>query len=192
MNLSACSYRIFADLLASKKREWMESISSFVILSFPSVKARIWAGLMSCTEYLREVDAPTVAKWANACSSISMLSVEHLIAKIVTISLTEYGRVLMIKSLSRRSTGIPWGDYISVPLIVHRPLFVANTTIGARFDSRALFKYVKHSISNMWTSSMNRTPGTNSAIPWSIYLFTTLLISCLNLSVISVFFDLLI
>ena len=38
------------------------------------------------------------------------------------------------------------------------------------------------------TSSINKTPGTNSAIPWSIYLLTTLLISYLSFSVISVFF----
>jgi hypothetical protein len=50
----------------------------------------------------------------------------------------------MIKSLSRRSTGIPWGDIISVPLIVHIPLFVAKTTIGAKVDYKALFKKVKH------------------------------------------------
>ena len=43
---------------------------------------------------------------------------------------------------------------------------------------------LKHSISNMWTSSMNRTPGTNSATPWSMYLFTTLLISRRSLSII--------
>jgi hypothetical protein len=36
------------------------------------------------------------------------------------------------------------------------------------------------------TSSMNKTPGTSSATPCSIYLFTTLLISPLSLSVTSV------
>ena len=40
------------------------------------------------------------------------------------------------------------------------------------------------------TSSMNKTPGTSSAIPWSMYLFTTLLISVRSLSVISVFLGL--
>lgn len=71
----------------------------------------------------------------------------------------------MIINLSKRSTGIPWGLYISVPLIVHIPLLVANITIGAKVDSKALFKNVNDSISNMWTSSINNTPGTNSAIP---------------------------
>ena len=56
------------------------------------------------------------------------------------------------------------------------PLFVANITMGARLLSRALFKNVKLSISSICTSSMNKTPGINSAIPWSMYLFTTLLI----------------
>lgn len=36
------------------------------------------------------------------------------------------------------------------------------------------------------TSSMKRTPGINSAIPWSMYELTTLLISARNLSVTSV------
>ena len=36
---------------------------------------------------------------------------------------------------------------------------------------------------------MNSTPGTSSATPVSMYRFTTLLISCRNFSVISVFFD---
>lgn len=36
-----------------------------------------------------------------------------------------------------------------------------------------LLRYVKHSISSMWTSSMNSTPGTSSATPWSMYRFTT-------------------
>lgn len=38
------------------------------------------------------------------------------------------------------------------------------------------------------TSSINKTPGTNSATPWSMYLLTTLLISPRSLSVISVIF----
>ena len=33
---------------------------------------------------------------------------------------------------------------MSVPLMSHMPLFVANTTIGAREDSRARFKYLLH------------------------------------------------
>lgn len=57
----------------------------------------------------------------------------------------------MIKSLSSRSTGIPCGDTISVPLIVQIPLFVAKTTMGAKVDSSALLRNVKHSISNICT-----------------------------------------
>ena len=67
-------------------------------------------------------------------------------------------------------------------LIAHFPRLVANMTMGAIVDSKARWRYVKHSISNMWTSSMKRTPGTNSAMPWSMYLLTTLLISFLSLS----------
>ena len=36
-------------------------------------------------------------------------------------------------------------------------------------------------------SSMKSTPGTSSAMPWSMYLLTTLLISVRSFSVISVF-----
>lgn len=67
-------------------------------------------------------------------------------------------------------------------LILQRPRLVAKITIGAMEDSKALCKYVKHSMSSIWTSSMNKTPGTSSAMPWSIYLFTTLLISFRSLS----------
>jgi hypothetical protein len=92
-----------------------------------------------------------------------------------------------MSSLSNKSTGIPWAETMSVPRIVQIPLLVANTTIGARVDYRALLRNVKHSISSMCTSSIKSTPGTNSATPWSIYLFTTLLIYPRNFSVTSVF-----
>ena len=55
----------------------------------------------------------------------------------------------MIKYLSNKSTGIPCGDTKSVPRMVHMPQFVAKTTIGARVDSRARFKNVKHYMSNI-------------------------------------------
>lgn len=61
--------------------------------------------------------------------------------------------------------GIPWGDIIFVPLISLVPLFVARMTIGLNLLSRALLRKVKHSMSSMYTSSINNTPGTNSAIP---------------------------
>jgi hypothetical protein len=51
--------------------------------------------------------------------------------------------------LSNKSIGTPCGEIKSVPRIVDIPLFVANTTIGAKVDSKALFKKVKHSISSM-------------------------------------------
>lgn len=67
-------------------------------------------------------------------------------------------------------------------LIVHLPLLVAKMTMGAMVDSSPLCRYVKHSMSSMCTSSIKSTPGTSSAIPWSMYLFTTLLISFRSLS----------
>ena len=66
------------------------------------------------------------------------------------------------------------------------PRFVAKMTMGESDDSSARFRYVKHSMSSMWTSSMKSTPGTSSATPVSMYLLTTLLISLRSLSVISV------
>jgi hypothetical protein len=47
------------------------------------------------------------------------------------------------------------------------PLFVAIINIGAISLSNARFKNEKHSISNIWTSSINKTPGTISAFPSS-------------------------
>ena len=44
--------------------------------------------------------------------------------------------------------------------------------MGAYVDSSALFKKEKHSISSIWTSSMNRTPGTTSDFPSSIHSAT--------------------
>lgn len=52
------------------------------------------------------------------------------------------------------------------------PLLVANITTGALSDSKARFKKEKHSISNMWTSSINSTPGTTSAFPSSFHSAT--------------------
>mmetsp|Transcript_67398 Transcript_67398/g.158967 ORF Transcript_67398/g.158967 Transcript_67398/m.158967 type:complete len:227 (-) Transcript_67398:343-1023(-) len=47
------------------------------------------------------------------------------------------------------------------------PRFVASTSTGDIGDSSARFRNEKHSMSNMWTSSMKRTPGTISALPSS-------------------------
>ena len=47
----------------------------------------------------------------------------------------------------------------------HMPRLVAKMTMGARALSSALFRYVKHSMSSMCTSSMNSTPGMSSATP---------------------------
>lgn len=95
--------------------------------------------------------------------------------------------VLMMSNLSSRSIGMPWGETMSVPLMVQMPLLVARMTIGARVDSKALLRKVKHSMSSICTSSMKSTPGTSSATPWSIYRFTTLLIYDRSFSVTSVF-----
>ena len=141
-------------------------------------------------------------EWSQTCR----FSVAARIRIIWIISSLEYGSVLIISNLSRKSRGIPWGATMSlVPRTVQFPRLVANTTIGAIRDSSArcynkyeminglyreidiilpkfyeflfvkkfLTKYVKHWISSIWTSSMNNTPGTSSAIPSSIYLLTT-------------------
>lgn len=62
------------------------------------------------------------------------------------------------------------------------PRLEAKMTMGEIEDSSARCRYVKHSISSMWTSSTKSTPGTSSAMPWSMYLFTTLFISPRSLS----------
>ena len=80
-----------------------------------------------------------------------MFSVDARIARIFINSSKPYYVVFIINKRSSKSTGIPWGETISVPLIVHIPLLVASTTMGANVDSRALLRKVKHSISSIWT-----------------------------------------
>lgn len=57
------------------------------------------------------------------------------------------------------------GMELFINLTVQWPLLVAKITIGAIVLSNALCKYVNVSKSSMCTSSINNTPGTNSAIP---------------------------
>ena len=54
-------------------------------------------------------------------------------------------------------------------LTVHIPRLVTKMTMGAIAASRAFCKYVKHSMASMCTSSIKRTPGTSSAMPWLMY-----------------------
>lgn len=48
------------------------------------------------------------------------------------------------------------------------PLLVAMMRIGAMSDSRARFRNEKHSISSMWTSSMNNTYKPQLTTPTSV------------------------
>ena len=48
-------------------------------------------------------------------------------------------------------------------------------TTGAISSSNARFKKLQHSISSMWTSSINNTPGAISAFPSSLHSETKLL-----------------
>ena len=59
------------------------------------------------------------------------------------------------------------------------------TSIGAMSFSKARFRNEKHSISSMWTSSMNRTPGTISAFPSSRHSATFVSICSLTSAHIS-------
>lgn len=53
---------------------------------------------------------------------------------------------------SSRSTGTPCGDTMSVvPRTSAFPRLVARMTVGAMGDSRRALRYVKHSMSSMWT-----------------------------------------
>mmetsp|Transcript_13505 Transcript_13505/g.31777 ORF Transcript_13505/g.31777 Transcript_13505/m.31777 type:complete len:238 (+) Transcript_13505:124-837(+) len=162
-------------------------MSSLEMASLPEVLANIDDGVRSCTTYRKDVLTPISPSKTKASSSTVSPSVCALIFTTCTISSTVYGIVLMMTNRSSKSTGMPCGETMSVPRIVHIPLFVAKMTIGLKVDSKARLRYVKHSMSSMWTSSMKSTPGTSSAMPWSMYLFTTLLISSRNFSVISVF-----
>mmetsp|Transcript_63497 Transcript_63497/g.104887 ORF Transcript_63497/g.104887 Transcript_63497/m.104887 type:complete len:241 (+) Transcript_63497:923-1645(+) len=89
----------------------------------------------------------------------------------------------MIISRSNKSTGIPWGDWNSVPRMVEIPLLLAMIMTGDVGCSRARFKKEKHSMSNICTSSMKSTPGITSALPSSRHSNTLLSIcsrtSCL-------------
>lgn len=68
----------------------------------------------------------------------------------------------MIKSLGRRSGGIPCaerrpGSFASVepvPRMVVTPRLEARITMGEMLDSSARLRYVKHSMSSIWTCSM--------------------------------------
>ena len=57
----------------------------------------------------------------------------------------------MMSMRSSRSTGMPWGESTSVPRMVQTPLLVANITMGESDDSKARFRKVKHSMSNICT-----------------------------------------
>eukprot|EP00834_Sanchytrium_tribonematis_P004136 NODE_187_length_13529_cov_1.102606.p8 type:complete len:147 gc:universal NODE_187_length_13529_cov_1.102606:6590-7030(+) len=97
---------------------------------------------------------------------------KYRIFRILFRSIVLYFSVLIINNLSRRSKGIPWGLLILVPLIFTLPLLLAMITIGANSSSNMRFKNEKHSISNMFTSSINRIPGSNFALPSSIQVWT--------------------
>lgn len=194
-----------ADRLASRNSELMSLMSSLVIWERP-LTLLVWnAGVSNWTAYLSVVLFPISLRAVKADSSIWSPSVWARNLIICSISVTVYGIVRMIKRRSIKSNGIPCGETMSsVPLkchrqclsvilglsnanvetyrMVQRPRFVANITIGAIADSNDLWRYVNVSRSNMWTSSINNTPGTNSAIPWSMYLLTTELISIRSLS----------
>ena len=71
-----------------------------------------------------------------------------------------------------------------MPRILVIPLFVARITTGAASVYRARFKNEKHSISNIWTSSINSTPGTIYAFPYSLHSATFLSICSLTYWVI--------
>mmetsp|Transcript_21636 Transcript_21636/g.35036 ORF Transcript_21636/g.35036 Transcript_21636/m.35036 type:complete len:228 (-) Transcript_21636:815-1498(-) len=187
--LSACSDSSLAEAFASRKSSPTSSRSPIMISSRPLVLASTAAGVSSCTACRSDVLLPTSPRYDRLSSSTCSPSTVARTARIFTISSAVYGKVRMITRRSSRSTGTPWGAFISVPLIWQIPRLVAKMTMGARLDSNARFRYVKHSMSSMCTSSMNSTPGTSSATPVSMYRFTTLLISERSFSVISVFFD---
>ena len=153
MYWSACSRKILADCLPSKKSEAASSTSCLMISLRPLVTARILAGCSNCITYLNVVCDPTYPRCASASCCSEIPSVTALMAMISTISDSAYGKVRIIRRRSNRSGGIPCGDWISVPLIVVCPRLVANMTIGLSVDSKALLRKVKHSCPACDTSS---------------------------------------
>lgn len=84
-----------------------------------------------------------------------------------------------VKKINRNSMGrsiVSPADFSDAYCNEAIPLFDAIMTIGAISSSRARFRNEKHSISSMWTSSMNRTPGMMSALPSSRHSATFVLI----------------
>mmetsp|Transcript_3864 Transcript_3864/g.17009 ORF Transcript_3864/g.17009 Transcript_3864/m.17009 type:complete len:235 (-) Transcript_3864:962-1666(-) len=147
--LSACSVRSFADAFASRKRSPTSSRSPKTISSRPLVFAITAAGVSSCTACLRDVASPISPSRASDSSSTRSPSTAARTARIFTISSAAYGSVRMMTRRSRRSTGTPCGADMSVPLISQMPRLVAKMTMGAREDSSARLRYVKHSMSSM-------------------------------------------
>merc|ERR1719482_1829114 len=149
--LSASLCSLCAEDLASKNRLLISSISGLLMLFLPPVFAKTLDGVNSCTANLNEESWPTCAASASASSSTSIPSVFARIDRIWKVSSSVYGIVRMIIVRSNKSTGMPCAEEISVPRMGHIPRLVANTTMGARVDSSARLRYVKHSISNMCT-----------------------------------------
>jgi len=56
--LLACSWRIFAEVLTSKKRELISFMSSVVISFLPYVVAKTFAGVINYTAYLKDASEP--------------------------------------------------------------------------------------------------------------------------------------
>mmetsp|Transcript_3596 Transcript_3596/g.14435 ORF Transcript_3596/g.14435 Transcript_3596/m.14435 type:complete len:213 (+) Transcript_3596:218-856(+) len=96
-----------------------------------------------------DVASPISPSRASDSSSTRSPSTAARTARIFTISSAAYGSVRMMTRRSRRSTGTPCGADMSVPLISQMPRLVAKMTMGAREDSSARLRYVKHSMSSM-------------------------------------------
>ncbi|CAK5280381.1 unnamed protein product [Mycena citricolor] len=76
---------------------------------------------------------------------------------IWAMSSSTYGFVLTMSTRSSRSTGSPWGERNLVPRMRAIPRLEAMMTRGDSSFSNARLRNEKHSMSNMCTSSMNRT-----------------------------------
>jgi hypothetical protein len=75
--------------------------------------------------------------------------------------------VLRIETRSRRSTGRPGTAHI-VPRILHMPRLDAVMINGDSSLSNTLFRNEKHSISSVWTSSMNNTCKGSVVAEWQV------------------------
>lgn len=139
-------------LRASINRSSHSATSSTATSLRPLTLARILLGVSNCNAYRRDTFVPCWANFSNAGSDIKRPSVLARRRMMVCTSDALYGCVGIMSRRARRSGGTPCAPVMScVPLMTVLPRLEARMTMGEIGDSRARLRYVKHSMSSMWT-----------------------------------------